>query len=143
MQMMLPMFFRGVDKKDPVAVRKRLLQLISDGMFVCPDLLMVTAFAKTGLVWYYRFEYRPSKTYWNKWLEGALHADELQFVWGLPLRPDYKDNYDDNDRAVSKTMIKIWTAYTNTGYACFMNLILRSHLMIDLWYNCHLINRCD
>lgn len=80
MQMMLPMFFRGVNKKDPVAVRQRLLDLISDGLFVCPDVLLLTAFAKKGAAYYYRFDYRPSKSYWNKWLEGALHMDEVSHI---------------------------------------------------------------
>lgn len=102
MQMMLPMFFRGVNKKDPVAVRERLLGLISDGMFVCPDLLLVNAFSKKGAAWYYRFDYRPSKSYWNTWLKGAMHMDELQFVFGLPFKPELKDNYNDADRVVSK-----------------------------------------
>lgn len=35
-QLMLPMFFRGVDKKDPIAVRNHLQELIKDGLFVCP-----------------------------------------------------------------------------------------------------------
>lgn len=115
MQMMLPMFFRGVDKKNPVAVRNRLLELIADGMFVCPDQLLVNSYAKKGIVWYYRFDYRPSKTYWNKWLEGALHMDEHQFVWGIPFRSDAKGNYDDKDRTVSKLVMSIWTAFIQKG----------------------------
>lgn len=114
-----------------MAVRKRLLGLIADGIFVCPDQLMVNTFAKTGNVWYYRFDYRASKTYWNKWLEGscahrllyllivialgALHADELQFVWGSPYREDVKDNYDDKDREISDLMMKIWSQFATTG----------------------------
>lgn len=41
--------------------------------------------------------------------------DELQFVWGLPLKPDKKDNYDDDDRAVSKIMMSIWAGFATTG----------------------------
>lgn len=115
MQMMLPMFFRGVNKKDPIAVRNRLLELISDGMFVCPDLLLVNAYAKKGKIYYYRFDYRPAKTYWNTWLEGSLHMDEHQFVWGIPFRPDAKDNYTDDDRKVSRLAMGIWAAFARTG----------------------------
>lgn len=115
MQMMLPMFFRGVNKKDPVAVRNRLLELISDGMFVCPDLLLVNSYVKKGKIYYYRFDYRPTKTYWNKWLEGSLHMDEHQFVWGIPFRPDAKENYSDQDRTVSKTAMAIWATFAKTG----------------------------
>lgn len=115
MQMMLPMFFRGVDKKDPVAVRNRLLELISDGMFVCPDQLLLNAYVKKGTVWYYRFDYRPSKSYWNTWLQGSLHMDDHQFVWGVPFREDAKVNYDDKDREVSLTAMKIWSDFIKTG----------------------------
>ena len=115
MQMMLPMFFRGVNKKDPVAVRNRLLELISDGIFVCPDLLLVNAYAKKGKIFYYRFDYRMTKTYWNTWLEGSLHMDQHQFVWGIPFRPDAKDNYSDDDRKVSRLAMSIWAAFARTG----------------------------
>lgn len=115
MQMMLPMFFRGVNKKDPVAVRNRLLELISDGMFVCPDLMLVNSYSKKGKIYYYRFDYRPSKTYWNKWLEGSLHMDEHQFVWGIPFRADAKENYSDEDRTISRLAMSIWAAFARTG----------------------------
>ena len=115
MQMMLPMFFRGIDKKDPVAVRNRLLELIADGMFVCPDQLLLAALAKKTAAYYYRFDYRPGKSYWNKWLEGALHMDEHQFIWGIPYRADAADNYTDKDKKVSMLMMKIWSAFIKTG----------------------------
>lgn len=115
LQMMLPMFFRGVDKKNPVAVRNRLLELIADGLFVCPDQQLVGALAKKVPTYYYRFDYRPSKTYWNKWLEGAMHMDEHQFIWGIPFREDAKDNYDDNDRKMSELMISIWAKFITDG----------------------------
>jgi carboxylesterase type B len=115
MQMMLPMFFRGVNKKDPVAVRNRLLELISDGMFVCPDMLLVNAYAKKGTVWYYRFDYRPSKSYWNSWMLGSLHMDDHQFVWGIPFREDAKENYSDKDREISKIVMTIWSEFIKTG----------------------------
>ncbi|KAI1289596.1 Acetylcholinesterase [Halotydeus destructor] len=115
MQMMLPMFFRGVDKKDPEAVRQRLLDLIRDGLFVCPDQLLVNAFAKTGNAWYYRFDYRPSKSYWNSWLTGSLHMDEVQFVWGCPLNPKLEENYSKTDKKISKYMMKIWSSFATNG----------------------------
>lgn len=115
MQMMLPMFFRGVDKKNPVAVRERLLELIADGMFVCPDMQLVSALSKKVPTYYYRFDYRPAKTYWNSWLTGAMHMDEHQFIWGIPFREDAKGNYDDADRKVSELMMSIWSKFITDG----------------------------
>lgn len=115
MQMMLPMFFRGVDKNNPVAVRERLLELIADGMFVCPDMQLVAALAKKIPTYYYRFDYRPAKTYWNTWLTGAMHMDEHQFIWGIPFREDAKGNYDDTDRKVSEMMMSIWAKFITDG----------------------------
>ena len=116
LQMILPMFFRGIDKKDPIAVRKRLLGLAKDGVFLCPDLLFLTSFVKYGgTVYYYNFDLRPSSSPYSKWLEGGQHLDEVQFVFGMPLRPEFESHYTDEEKKLSELIIKMWSQFVKFG----------------------------
>ena len=117
MQMMLPMFFRGGNKKVHKAVRERLLALAADGLFTCPDQLLLQGYVKAAAnqLYYYRFDYKPSNSPFAPWLEGAQHSDEMQYVMGNPLSDLYKDKYTDKEKELSKKFIALWSSFATKG----------------------------
>ena len=116
-QLMLPMFFRGVDKKDPIAVRNHLQELLKDGIFVCPDMLLLDEFANRPgkKVYYYQFDHRPANSVFAPWLKGSQHFDDLQFTLGYPFRPELDKIYPKVEQDLSKKVMTLWSNFIKTG----------------------------
>lgn len=114
-QMVLPMFYRGIDKNNGEEVRNRTLQLISDGLIVCPDQMVVTSCAKAGSckVFYYYFDHRSSNSAFAEWLGGSQHYDDIQYIFGNPLK--MPDKYTPQEKELSKLMMSAWTNFAKTG----------------------------
>lgn len=112
-------FFSDVDASNSTQVRQRLVDLLSDYLFVCPDKMLLDNWLKVkgeGRVYYYRLDYRSSKSLSNReWVFGANHADDIELVFGLPLLEEFKDHYNDYDRFVSENMVKLWKNFAEKG----------------------------
>jgi para-nitrobenzyl esterase len=63
-------------------------------------------------VWLYRFGYVPQAL--RKVLPGVGHADEIQFVFGVP-SPAARAGWSNADRAMAKTVGDYWVAFARTG----------------------------
>ncbi|XP_074602290.1 acetylcholinesterase-like [Brevipalpus obovatus] len=115
MQMVMPMFYRGLNKDNPEEVRARSQQLIGDGLFVCPDQLYVTGCAKVDncKAYYYLFDHKPSNSLFAPWLEGSQHFDDVPFVFGKPLI--MPDKYTPEEKDMSGKMIDMWLKFIKTG----------------------------
>lgn len=112
-------FFHNIDPSNPAEVRQRLVDLASDFMFVCPDKMLLDYWPKVksdGRVYYYRLDYRASKSVWNReWVFGANHMDDLDFVFGWPLMEGYSQKYNDYDRYVAENVINMWSNFAKHG----------------------------
>ena len=108
-----------MDKKDPIAVRNHLQELMRDGIFVCPDQLMLDEFVtRPGKkIFYYLFDHRPANTPFAPWLKGSQHYDELQFTLGQPFRPELAELYPKPEQDLSKKVMTLWSNYIKTGCA--------------------------
>lgn len=115
-QMILPMFYRGLDKNNGEEVRNRTQQLISDGLIVCPNQMVVTSCAKSAncKVFYYYFDHRTSNAVFADWLAGAQHYEEIQYIFGYPfIKPD---KYSKEEQELSKLIMSSWSNFAKTGY---------------------------
>ncbi len=68
--------------------------------------------ARGQRVWLYRFGYVPQAL--RKALSGVGHADEIQFVFGVP-SPAARAGWGSTDRAMAKAVGDYWVAFARTG----------------------------
>lgn len=115
MNMGVNIMFSKMDKNDPIAVRNRLVQYIGDGAIVCPNLFFVEEFTKLPdhKAYFYRFDHRPSTSPWAKWAGGGLHYDDVQFLFGKPLKEP--DSYTPEEVKFSEKWIKTLAKFADTG----------------------------
>jgi carboxylesterase type B len=116
-QLMLPMFFRGVDKNDPVAVRNHLQQLIRDALIVCLDNMFMEEYLQRSgrQIFYYLFDQRPSESPFAEWLTGSQHADHLQYVHGYPFKASLAQHYKKQEADLSKKTMGMWGSFMKHG----------------------------
>ncbi|XP_052245234.1 neuroligin-4, Y-linked-like isoform X2 [Dreissena polymorpha] len=51
-----------------------------------------------------------------KWVNGSNHADELRYVFGIPVYDTYRlDNTSPDDIQISKAIMTLWTNFAKTG----------------------------
>ena len=60
----------------------------------------------------YDFTYFISSNPWPRWM-GIMHGYEIELVFGMPFF--YPEEYNDEDRAVSKRMVQEWMNFTKYG----------------------------
>jgi carboxylesterase type B len=89
--------------------------LITDIIFLCPARSLAKTLAEAGRnVYFYLYSHRSSLTPYHEWL-GVTHHDEVEFVFGRPLR--LADVYSGKDIEMSQRLIKIWSHFAYTGQA--------------------------
>ncbi|XP_064639370.1 acetylcholinesterase-like isoform X2 [Lineus longissimus] len=98
---------------DYKANRENLDDAVGDLHLVCGVNKYAEMYAKAGQsVYYYYFTHRSSKSPWPIWL-GVMHADEINYVFGEPLRPGY--GYKHAEKQLSKKMMQYWVNFAKTG----------------------------
>lgn len=99
--------------------RQRLVDVIGDFLFVCPDKMLLDNWLKVkgeGRIYYYRLDYRSSNSVWNRnWIVSATHMDDLEFVFGWPLLEHLRNEYNDYDRLVARNVINMWSNFAKHG----------------------------
>ncbi|XP_038071701.1 cholinesterase 1-like [Patiria miniata] len=92
------------------------VQVVSDGVFVCPQDSAARAFTAAGRkVYRYHMTHAPTSHYLaSKWT-GSAHADEIPFVFGVPLVASDKFTYTEDEARMSLRIIKYWTNMAKTG----------------------------
>ncbi|XP_070985898.1 fatty acyl-CoA hydrolase precursor, medium chain-like isoform X1 [Oncorhynchus clarkii lewisi] len=108
------------DMKDPVGIRDAFLELMGDLLIVVPGIEEARRCRDAGcLIYYYEFQQRPSMfTSSRPGFVKADHFDEVGFVFGAPFWTDdivMLDNTTDEERQLSRTMMKYWTNFARTG----------------------------
>ena len=51
---------------------------------------------------------------------GVLHADEINFIFGEPLRNGYDKYYNSAEIQLSERMIAFWVNFARTGLVFFL-----------------------
>ncbi|XP_054856542.1 fatty acyl-CoA hydrolase precursor, medium chain-like [Eublepharis macularius] len=102
------------DSEDPIQLRDRLLDFFGDIVFVVPSIQTARFHRDAGYPTYvYEFQHRPS---WYEALKPdfvkADHGDEIGFVFGKPF---LEDNANEEERNLSKIIMKYWANFARTG----------------------------
>ena len=112
---------------------RKIGSVFGDIMFICPSIRFSDRFFQLNkTVYMYIFTHRSQSSVWGKWM-GVTHHDELNYVFGVPLR--YPNMFDGEDINLSKRIMKTWTHFAKTGYG------FNSHLFFPYFcyyfpYNC-------
>ena len=109
-----------------------------DWQFTCPVVDFANRYAETGnIVHMYYFSQRASVSPWPTW-SGALHGDEVPFVFGIPLNPS-KD-YKEDEVRLSKEMMAYWANFAKTGCVLLSLFVIlpvenqKFGFVVFLWY---------
>jgi carboxylesterase type B len=114
-QLMSQFFLAGSSLSNKTKLLKTTYDIIGDSGFVCPAVVLSEVFSEFNVsVYHYLMKGRPESSNWNPWM-GSTHLDEVQFVFGLPLRQDSWTKYTDNERDFSRRIIDSWTTFAKTG----------------------------
>lgn len=107
-------YLGNVQETDYDTVRRQVYAAFEDFALVCPGVYFAERFADKGnRVYFYNFVHRSSNTPWAPWM-GVAHFEEVQLVFGKPLR--YPSQYTGQEYKLSEDMINIWTTFAKTGY---------------------------
>ncbi|XP_022111774.1 acetylcholinesterase-like [Acanthaster planci] len=92
------------------------VQALGDAQFVCPQDFAARALAKAGrMVYRYHMTHAPSSHFLgNRWTRTA-HADEVPFVFGLPLMASDRYRYTKEEADMSLMMIRYWANMAKSG----------------------------
>lgn len=92
---------------------KHVGSLITDIIFLCPARSLARTLSEAGRnVYFYLYTHRNSLTPYHDWI-GVTHHDEVEFVFGRPLR--MADVHSGKDIEMSQRMIKVWSHFARTG----------------------------
>ena len=102
-----------LNPEDPVANRVAVDRMTGDWEFTCPVVDFAHKYAEVGSnVYMYYFTEVASNSPWPKWA-GAMHADEIAFVFGQPLNLSL--GYNKAERELSKQIMAYWANFAKTG----------------------------
>lgn len=106
-------YFKTIKDKDYPAVRNAFIEAIGDYLQICPTTYYGETYSRfNNSVYYYHFTHRPSNSYWPEWL-GTAHFDEVEFIFGVPLR--FPEKFTAEEVNFSKQMMDIWLTFAKTG----------------------------
>lgn len=98
---------------DPVKNRDALDKIVGDFHFTCNVNEFAYRYAETGnTVYMYYFKHRSTSSPWPTW-SGALHGDEINYIFGEPLNPTKK--YQPAEVELAKRMMRYWANFAKTG----------------------------
>lgn len=98
---------------DPIKNREEVDRFTGDWQFTCPVVEFAHRYAETqNNVYMYYFSQRATNSPWPIW-SGALHADEIAFVFGHPL--NRSKGYSEAEVRLSKKMMTYWANFAKTG----------------------------
>jgi len=98
---------------DPVSNRVAVDRMTGDWEFTCPVLDFAHKYSETGNnVYMYYFSEVASVSPWPSWT-GAMHADEIAFVFGLPL--NHNHGYSKQEIELSRQIMSYWANFAKTG----------------------------
>lgn len=104
------------DSNTSLAIRNQLSTLIGDFLFKCPVIKFANALTQwqNQNITVYMYYFTERSGLLPQWI-GSSHFEEVQFVFGLPLR--YQNLYSKKQIEFSRRIIKTWTHFAKTGYS--------------------------
>ncbi|XP_042203006.1 acetylcholinesterase-like [Homarus americanus] len=93
--------------------QKAVADVVGDYFFICPSNLFAYLYSEAGgTVYYYFFTHRTTVNPWGTWM-GVLHADEIDYVFGLPLNRSL--GYSDIEEDLSRRIMGYYKKFAATG----------------------------
>ncbi|CAL1265365.1 unnamed protein product [Larinioides sclopetarius] len=106
-------YLGGIPDDDYDAIKRQVYTASGDSSLLCETVYFAESYAdRNNDVYFYFFTHRPSNTPWCPWM-GTAHAEEIQFVFGRPVRKPYL--YTPDEVELSKKMIEVWTNFAKNG----------------------------
>ena len=103
------------DNSDKYALRSQLVDLVGDYLFVAPSHEVADVHSKVAPVYMYEFAHlaktRPGTEPWM----GAVHGENVPFVFGFPLLSRVLPYYSEGDRNVSLLIITMYANFARSG----------------------------
>jgi len=91
------------------------VNLYSDWSVVCPCNYFAELYSQHGgTVHYYYFNQKTSSNPWAAWM-GVQHGDELPYVFGLPLKKEKSGKYTQQEKDLSRDVMRYYTTFAETG----------------------------
>uniref|UniRef100_L7M7Q1 Carboxylic ester hydrolase n=1 Tax=Rhipicephalus pulchellus TaxID=72859 RepID=L7M7Q1_RHIPC len=97
-------------------LRSEFGQAIGDAFLRCPEVFFAEKLSQhNSSVYYYNMVYNSeTDTHLDHWL-GLTHFEDVQYVFGVPLRDSPARNYSSTDAEFSRHIIDIWVTFSKTG----------------------------
>uniref|UniRef100_G3MRP9 Carboxylic ester hydrolase n=1 Tax=Amblyomma maculatum TaxID=34609 RepID=G3MRP9_AMBMU len=110
------LYVGALGEEDYVKLRSELGNAIGDAFLRCPEVFFGEKLSKhESRVYYYNMVYHTSsRKHFDAWL-GMTHFDDVQYVFGVPLRDCPPRRYSQADAEFSRKVINIWTTFSKTG----------------------------
>ncbi|CAG2119882.1 unnamed protein product [Medioppia subpectinata] len=110
---MATVLLNGNETDTPENWARKIGAVFGDIMFICPTATFADKMsAQNRTVYLYELTHRSHSSVWGQWM-GVTHHDELNYVFGVPLR--YPNMFDGEDINFSKRLMKTWTHFARTG----------------------------
>lgn len=107
--------FGGLPSGNGSMIAARMDHILGNSLFLCPNTILVDTFTKIKgrQAFYYQFNPRPSRAKHYSWVKGALHAEEIQFVFGRPLTDPTQ--YTKQEIELSREIMADWSHFARYG----------------------------
>jgi acetylcholinesterase len=102
------------NKNSPELAFVKLSKILGDVVFSCPTIKFANKYSESmpDKTYFYKFSQRAKANPWPQWL-GVIHAQEIEYIFGLPLRNSAL--YDDDDRLTSRNIMSYWANFARFG----------------------------
>lgn len=120
------LYLAGVDERDFPSLRAGLGHAIGDAFLRCPEVFLAERLSRQkSRLFYYELVFHSDHqaAYMDPWL-GLTHFEDLQYVFGLPLRIHRSSTYSEADARFSREIIRVWTTFAKTGSPPDVNGVL-------------------
>nr|XP_006825277.1 PREDICTED: acetylcholinesterase-like [Saccoglossus kowalevskii] len=107
-------YVRQHDKEDGESLRDLADNTWGDYDIICPTVEFANEYHAlvNEDVFLYNFQHRSSHNPWPEWA-GTVHADEIAYVFGVPLHNDQL--YSEDDITMSRLIMRFWANFARTG----------------------------
>ena len=102
------------DNSDKYALRSQLVNLVGDYLFVAPSHEVADIHSHDAPVYMYEFAHRAKTSLGAEWM-GVVHAENVNFDFGIPLLPKFFPSYSTADRNVSSFVMAMYANFARSG----------------------------
>ncbi|XP_064471467.1 acetylcholinesterase-like isoform X2 [Ornithodoros turicata] len=110
------LYVQDVGENDYSLLRAQLGHALGDAFMLCPGMSFGEKLSsRNSRVYYYKLQHQSSSdSTTDSWI-GLTHFQDIQYVFGLPLRVPKLEAYSEIDARYSTLLIHIWTTFAKTG----------------------------